>query len=201
MRWLSFIGIFFASIAAAETGSVTGQVHVSGAIVYVGVTTASQLPTNAVVEFRDGELRPHVQVARCAATVALRNADATLHIVAADWLSGTNPPARVLTQAMPYTGFVKSLSFEGNRESALVKIAGQNGENSQVAYVALLPTALAAISDEQGRFEITGVPAGNYKLFVWHEALGTRTRDVRVLPGRATNADVEFTSAVPPRSD
>jgi hypothetical protein len=37
-----------------------------------------------------------------------------------------------------------------------------------------------AVTDENGEFSISGLPAGSYTLAVWHERLGTQTQHVRV---------------------
>ena len=46
-----------------------------------------------------------------------------------------------------------------------------------------------AIPDEQGRFELAGVPPGVHQITAWHERLGDTTLQVRVEPGRAVTLD------------
>ena len=46
-----------------------------------------------------------------------------------------------------------------------------------------------AVPDEDGRFEIPAVPAGNWQITAWHERLGDTMLDVRVEPGRPAGAD------------
>jgi hypothetical protein len=48
------------------------------------------------------------------------------------------------------------------------------------------------VTDSDGSFELSDVPAGSYKLTVWHEALGTKTVDVTVEAGKATATDLSF---------
>lgn len=46
-----------------------------------------------------------------------------------------------------------------------------------------------AMVDEDGRFELSGVPPGQRQITAWHERLGDTTVPVRVEAGRATEAD------------
>jgi hypothetical protein len=49
-----------------------------------------------------------------------------------------------------------------------------------------------AVTNESGRFELTHVPPGTYRLKVWHETLGVRERTV-VVPGKdSVTVDVEL---------
>jgi plastocyanin len=49
-----------------------------------------------------------------------------------------------------------------------------------------------AVTNEKGRFELTHVPPGTYRLKVWHETLGVRERTV-VVPGKdSVTVDVEL---------
>lgn len=49
-----------------------------------------------------------------------------------------------------------------------------------------------AVTNENGRFELTHVPPGTYRLKVWHETLGVRERTV-VVPGKdSVTVDVEL---------
>jgi hypothetical protein len=36
------------------------------------------------------------------------------------------------------------------------------------------------VTDSTGRFEMAQVPPGTYRLRMWHEALGTRTKTITV---------------------
>ena len=196
MRVLSLLMLLTLAASAADLGNLTGTVRstnqpVSRAIVYLGAGGARLSVTNAVLEARGGELLPHVQATTRGATLVLRNADPTLHVVRVDILSGTNAPVCVLTQAMPYAGFQKAFSLDGFRETTLLRVTGGNDE-ALSAYIAVLPHAGAAVTGESGRFTMSGIPAGNYKLYAWHELLGTLARDVDVTAGQTTQIDLDF---------
>src|SRR5437667_92400 len=191
MRLLSLL---ISLALSAEGAELTGNVRlatnpVTRAIVYLGAGNGRVAVTNVVLEVRDAVLQPHVQVARRGATLVLRNADPTLHVVRVEALNATNTGARLLTQAMPYAGFQKAFALDGFRDTTLLRVTGGNGEEMS-AYIAVLPHPWAALTDENGRFVLNGVPAGTYKLYVWHETLGTLVREVKV----PATVDLEFTS-------
>jgi hypothetical protein len=196
MRVLSlFLGLAV-SVSAADLGGLTGVVSltnrpVADAIVYLGATGNHVPPTNVVVEVRDDILLPHIQVATRGSVLVLRNNDPMLHIVRVETLSGTNAPACVLTQAMPYAGFQRAFSLDGFRSTSLLRVTGGNGE-TMTAYIAVLPHPWSSLTDNAGHFALTGIPAGNYKLYAWHEMLGTMVRDVTVNGGRTSQLELDF---------
>ncbi|MEI6083255.1 MAG: carboxypeptidase regulatory-like domain-containing protein [Verrucomicrobiota bacterium] len=204
MRLLSVILLLATPAVRAEslTGVVRCQTQaVANAIVYLGVSTGTQTSSPPVVLRQTrGEWTPRVQLARSGGVLVLKNDDPTLHVVHLDLYSGTNLPRRLLTEAMPYAGYEKSFQLESFREPVLLKVSAGNGETA-VGYVAVLPHAAAALTGADGRFAISAVTAGTYKVFVWNETYGTLTRDVKVIPGRATNLEIEFTSAAPKLAD
>jgi len=48
------------------------------------------------------------------------------------------------------------------------------------AFLGVLPHGLFAVTDSEGRFEIADVPAGEYRLVVWHEVLEGRESTLQV---------------------
>jgi hypothetical protein len=54
-----------------------------------------------------------------------------------------------------------------------------------------------AVPDENGNFELAGVPAGTREITAWHERLGDTTIPVQVESGRVT--PVAFVLPVPAR--
>ena len=168
---------------------------IGNAIVYLAVVTGNQATNNlppATLEALDCELTPRIQIARSGAALILRNRDPVLHIVHLDTLSATNGTRQLITVPMPYAGFEKQYVFGQPKEPTLLKVAGVNGHEWMTAYIALIPNPWAAITDESGKFQIGPLPAGTYKLHVWHEVLGTFAREVKVVAGQPTRLDLEF---------
>jgi hypothetical protein len=58
-------------------------------------------------------------------------------------------------------------------------------------WVVFNETPYFAVTGADGRFAIGGVPAGTYKLSVWHEILGTREVEIRV-PAGALQVSVDL---------
>ena len=49
-----------------------------------------------------------------------------------------------------------------------------------------------AISDQEGSFQISGIPPGTYTVQFWHETLGIASREVTVETGADTKVSVAF---------
>jgi hypothetical protein len=50
----------------------------------------------------------------------------------------------------------------------------------------------AVVTGADGSFTLTQVPAGTYRIEIWHLELGTKTFDVTVEAGGTTTQDAEF---------
>jgi hypothetical protein len=178
---------------------------VEDVVIYLGgaVPGGNRLPDDAppvVLDQRNCEFVPRIQIARSGAKLVLRNSDPVLHVVRLSSMSGTNGPATILTVAAPYAGFERDWKLADWREPMLLKATCVNGHDWMTGYIAVLPHPWATVTDEDGRFSIRGVPPGTYKLYAWHEALGTLTRDIRVSADRTATVNLEF-STVPSRPD
>jgi len=49
-----------------------------------------------------------------------------------------------------------------------------------------------ALTDKTGRFEMAQVPPGTYRLRMWHEAVGARTKTITVPPSGSLTLDLAF---------
>jgi hypothetical protein len=146
-----------------------------------------------ILDQRNCEFVPRIQIARSGAPLILRNSDPVLHVVRIDSMSGTNGQRTLLKAATPYAGYEKTYHLANFREPTLLQVTSGNGQEWMAAYIAVLPHPWAALTDENGRFTLRNVPAGAQKVYAWHEVLGVSTREVKLNGNRSATVDFEFT--------
>ena len=56
-------------------------------------------------------------------------------------------------------------------------------------YWVVADTPYTVLSDADGNFSITDIPAGKYKLKIWHEKLGETSQEVEVSAGADSSAN------------
>jgi hypothetical protein len=184
-----------------RNGSLAGAVWMNGqkqpvaqAIVYlggVGLPTPADAPPVVLDQQRD-QFVPRIQLARAGAPLIIQNSDPYLHVVRVEVLKGGEQPRVWLRVATPYAGFEKRYALPAVAEATLLRACGENGHERMVAYIAVLPHPWAALTDARGQFQIGDVPAGDYRIYAWHEKLGTLAGRVRVVRGRATEVQFDF---------
>ncbi len=60
------------------------------------------------------------------------------------------------------------------------------------SYVYAAKNPYVAMTDENGKFEITDILPGKYEVMIWHEGFGEADKTVEVKPGQATTMDHTF---------
>lgn len=181
-------------IRSAQSLIIGTNQTVRDVVIYLGATVRNG-STNVppiVLDQRNCEFIPRIQIAHGGGRLVLQNSDPVLHVVRIDALHGTNEPVSLLNIATPYAGFEKNFLLPTVAEPSLLRVIGDNGHPWMAAYIALLPHSWGALTDENGRFSIRGVPKGTYKLFAWHEVLGTKVREVKVPGDQKAVIDFEF---------
>lgn len=184
-------------------------------------------PASALLDQRQCEFVPRVQLARAGAPCVLKNSDPTLHVVqigidaAQDRRpSGTSfqlvQPEQWTTKmvvphtnglpawwsvAAPYAGFAATNQLPATREPLWLRAGNRNGHEWMTAFIIVMPHPWAALTGDRGEFYFRAIPAGNHTLRVWHEVLGTLTVPVTIRAGATTSIVVEFRRDLPPRSD
>ncbi len=148
-----------------------------------------------IVDQRDCEFVPRIQIARSGVPLILKNSDPILHVVRIDLMSSTNGPRTLLKAATPYAGYQKVYQLANFHEPTLLQVTSVNGHEWMAAYIAVMPHPWAALTDENGRFTLRNVPVGTHKIYAWHEALGTLVHDVRVNGAGSTTAEFRFSAS------
>lgn len=64
------------------------------------------------------------------------------------------------------------------------------------AWIVVAAHPYYAVTDAEGRFQLTDVPAGDYTLHLWHETLGEREKRALVSEGENTNLEFKLTQEV-----
>lgn len=142
-----------------------------------------------VVTNKDCKFVPHVMVTRAGAAMKVGNGDPLLHNSHFFLVEGEKKK-NIINLALPKQG------LEISKPKILAK-AGLlslqcDAHNFMQGWIWVLEHPYAAVTGSDGSFELKDVPAGSYKLTVWHEALGEKTVDVTVGAGKATTTNFTF---------
>ena len=129
---------------------------------------------------------PHVFGMRVGQTLKIRNSDATLHNIHAT--PAANPE---FNMGQPIQGMEFDRTFDAAEVMVPFKCDVHGWMN---AYVGVLDHPYFAVTGDDGNFDISELPPGDYVVEAWHEELGTQTQNVTV--GEGGTAEVSFTFTV-----
>ncbi len=137
-------------------------------------------PTKVSLAQKDRQFEPEFVVVPVGSTVAFPNADPIFHNVFS--------LSKVKQFDLGYypSGESRSVKFE---QSGIVQVFCHIHADMS-ATILVLPNEFWARPDAEGKFSLTGVPPGTYKLIAWHRSAGLFTRSVTV-KGQETQ-NVEF---------
>ena len=133
------------------------------------VTNMAPPKPRQVVIQKDAVFTPHVMAVQVGTTIEWPNADDIYHNVFS--FSDAKPFDLGL-----YKDDVKKVTFDrAGRVDVFCSIHA-----NMHCIILVLDTPHFATTDEQGRFELTDVPAGTYRLVAWHERLPPRKLELTV---------------------
>jgi plastocyanin len=174
-----------ALLASAADGSITGTVKATGlasnadAVVYVVQAPGTpQLPAQPVtMDQKQMQFIPHVLPVVSGTTVKFQNSDPTPHNVFSPDFEKYNLGTWPQGQSKDYT-FSKCTKFP----CAYTQLCRVHPEME--GFVVVLPNNYFAVTDKEGKFDIKGVPAGQYTVAVWHPKLKAQPKPVTVEAGK-----------------
>ena len=150
-------------------------------------------PKNSVVLDQSGCVyTPHVVAVMVGQTLEIRNSDATLHNVMTS--PRDNPPFNL---GMP----VQDSTLEKVFKQPEFKMSFKCFMHPwMLAYVHVLPNPFFAVSGEDGKFSIKGLPPGEYEISVRHEMLmfepTPATVTVKIGAGETKSVDFTYKSKI-----
>ncbi|HEX3653170.1 MAG TPA: hypothetical protein VHU18_10145 [Rhizomicrobium sp.] len=189
--WLTVLLAAFPARAASLDIQIsdTGGRPAANAVVALtaqnGAAPISRLPVEAVIDQRHETFLPLVTIVRVGGHVIFTNNDTTMH------------------QVYSFSP-IKQFEFEmdeGHRSQPVVfdkpgvASIGCNIHDHMITYVYVADTPWAGLTDSKGHAQFADIPAGNYRVDVWHPQL---------IPGRpapsttlAINGPIKFAFSIP----
>jgi len=147
-----------------------------------GITKGLAVEKEAIHEVDNLGCRfvPHVLAASVGQFVVFKNSDPILHTAHALFTSGQPQfnvglyPGKVSRKPLVTPGVVKIICEVHPWMSA---------------YLVVTDHPYYSVTDVYGEYLISDIPAGSYRLKVWHETLGTEEKPVEVKAGGSQNVD------------
>jgi hypothetical protein len=173
------MGVVDESVVASPSGALQNVVMCIKDAPNVGVAIPSD---PAVLDQVGCVYRPHVVAMRTGQTLRVKSSDQTLHNV--HMLSQANTPTNIGMTQPGYRDFVL--------KSAEIFRVRCDVHPWMSAHLAVFDHPFFAVTDEQGKFEIKGLPAGSYTLTAWHERFGEVEQKVNVEESRPIDVNVDF---------
>ena len=171
--------------AVAETVVVAADGGLRNVFVYVkdglGNLRFPVPATPVVLDQKSCRYVPHVFGVQVGQPVEIVNSDPTLHNIHA--LAQTN---REFNMGQPMRS-KDTHTFSTKEVMVPFKCDVHRWMN---AYAGVLDHPFYAVTSDEGRFELKGLPPGTYTIEAWHETLGTRTQSVTI--GQKETKDIAF---------
>jgi plastocyanin len=145
-------------------------------------------PTTFQIDQRRCAFVPRVLVVPPGATVEVLNSDGILHNF--HTLARLNPSLN-----LAQTARARPLRVTFNHPEVVQVKCDIHGTGFMRAWIIVAAHPYYAVSDENGRFRLPGLPPGPHVLEVWHELLGTRRLPISVGREGEVRVTVEFTGA------
>ena len=156
----------------------------------VGVTQGKEmpaLPAPAKLDQKQCVYIPHIQILPPGTSVDIYNSDPILHNVHA-YMNGSNT---IFNLALPVQGFRIRRRLD---DPGLVSLKCDAGHTWMSGYIVVQEHPYYALTTADGAYLIEDIPAGEYRLRIWHEWLGESEVSVLIEPGTTTTIELELTA-------
>jgi plastocyanin len=185
---LLMTGFGFMASNAFCGGTITGTIDASNpkykadAVVYLLGVKGPVAPKQATVDQKSLVFVPHVTTVPVGSTVDFKNNDKVNHnIFSASAVKKFN-----LGTYNP--GMSKPVTFD--KPGAVNLLCNVHSEMS--GWVIVTENQYAAVSEHDGKFTISNVPAGTYKITAWSEKLKAQEGTVTVADGKTATVTVKL---------
>lgn len=135
------------------------------------------------------EFLPYLSAMQNEGVLEAVNSDSTLHNIHTYELI-KKARRTVLNVSQPEAGSVIEKKIK-LRKGTVMKVEC-DAHDFMHAYVFVAKNPYYAVVNDKGEFEIKDVPAGKYKINVWHGALGTKKGNVEVKGGAAASVNFSY---------
>lgn len=147
-----------------------------------------ELPKDPVVLDQKGcQYHPHVLGVMAGQTVQIKNDDPTTHNI-----HPTPKDNREWNESQPPSSPALEKNF--TREEIMLPVKC-NQHPWMKMYVNVVKSPFFAVTDKSGKYEIKGLPPGDYTLAFVHEKLGEQDQKVTVAPKETKTVDTSFKAA------
>jgi len=147
-------------------------------------------PTAAVKLDQKGcRYQPHVIGVQAGQPVEFTNSDPTMHNIHTTADTPVNPTVDI---SQPPMGGTTQKVF--SKPELMIPVRCNNHPWMN-AFINVSPNPFYAVSDENGHFEIKGLPPGTYTVVADHEVLGQQTTQVTLGAKEAATADFTYGNA------
>jgi len=171
----------------AETVVVAGG-ELANVFVYVKDGLGSRtfdVPKDPVVLDQSGcKYHPHVLGVMAGQTVQIKNDDQTTHNI-----HPTPKDNREWNESQPPAAAPIEKNFA--REEIMLPVKC-NQHPWMKMYINVVKSPFYAVTDKSGKYEIKGLPPGDYTIAFVHEKLGEQTQKITVAPKDSKTADQTF---------
>lgn len=159
------------------------------AVILEGETQTFQTPAYeqpvAVLDNRECEFLPRVQVVPPLAVLEVRNSDPILHSAHAYVDDGET----AFHVALPH---FRDWTRTQLPRAGLLRIECDVGHSWMRAYILISSSPFTAVTGREGTFEFRRISPGRYRLRAWHEAFGLMERKVNVGKGEHVSLNLVF---------